>query len=509
MNIVYIFINLSRIVDKNYYKYKIYKFNMENNLKAISPVVATALLIVVAVVAAVGFSTWFGSYQSIVNSDLETKTSSSSIGGTGIVGVYNNILYFRNSGLDIIGLTNIKITGTDCVYSGSALPNSIAQIPFDNCSSNLKGIYEIVAEGNDNIYSKKIYLKGTEILSGVLADSPVQGIEYNTSSGLRGITDINGIFKYNSGDNVTFILGNLTLENIPAKNYITPLDIFNSSNIEDLAVVNMVRLFIALDSDSDPDNGIRLDSSKVIKVPSNLDFNQDSSIFDTMLSSEINISIINETTAIKHINKTIKLITGKIEEDNLNEDLYVSCKDILNKNGSTRNGIYYISPSLNSSKKFKVYCDMSNGGWILALVAKNSYPYILLNSASQSFPLLRNVSSAHNINFSDLCPNGECINGFKVLDTTNNRSKEVFSVPSYSSNLATNLTTHLRSDYLDDIISNNWGRSVIYADSTIDSSGWTFWGQTRTGSGSSPVYSWGTGSSTSYFDMEIWIMTNK
>ncbi len=293
---------------------------MDLNKKGISPVVSTALLIVVAVVAVVGFSSWFGSYQSVVNSDLETKTSSSSIGGTEIIGIYNNILYFRNSYPDIIGFTNIKITGTDCVYSGSAQPNSIAQIPFDNCSSNLKGIYEIVAESNDKIYSKKIYLKGVEVLSGVLADSPVQGVEYNTTSGLNGITDANGVFKYNSGDSVTFILGNLTLKNIPAKNYITPLDIFNTTDVEDPNVVNLVRLFMALDTDNNPSTGISVNTELVDLLDSNIDFDQSSSDFDSIIPAEIDTASIDETEAIEHINETLTLISGEIEEEEVQED---------------------------------------------------------------------------------------------------------------------------------------------------------------------------------------------
>ena len=44
---------------------------MVMNKKAISPVVATALLLVVAVVAVVGFQTWFASYQSGVETQVE------------------------------------------------------------------------------------------------------------------------------------------------------------------------------------------------------------------------------------------------------------------------------------------------------------------------------------------------------------------------------------------------------------------------------------------------------
>ena len=46
--------------------------------KAISPVVATALLLVVAVVAVVGFQTWFNTYQSENFAKLNEQTAAGS-----------------------------------------------------------------------------------------------------------------------------------------------------------------------------------------------------------------------------------------------------------------------------------------------------------------------------------------------------------------------------------------------------------------------------------------------
>lgn len=51
---------------------------MVNYKKAISPVVATALLLVVAVVAVVGFQTWFTTYQSGINVKVEQESNAGS-----------------------------------------------------------------------------------------------------------------------------------------------------------------------------------------------------------------------------------------------------------------------------------------------------------------------------------------------------------------------------------------------------------------------------------------------
>ena len=52
---------------------------VKKNNKGISPVVATALLLVVAVVAVVGFQNWFQDFNSGVTSNIEKKTSDGSV----------------------------------------------------------------------------------------------------------------------------------------------------------------------------------------------------------------------------------------------------------------------------------------------------------------------------------------------------------------------------------------------------------------------------------------------
>ena len=71
---------------------------MRKNSRAISPVVATALLLVVAVVAVVGFQTWFNTYQSGLNSKVEQQSAAgSSITIERLEGSANATIYLKNT----------------------------------------------------------------------------------------------------------------------------------------------------------------------------------------------------------------------------------------------------------------------------------------------------------------------------------------------------------------------------------------------------------------------------
>jgi flagellin-like protein len=91
------------------------------NKKAISPVVATALLLVVAVVAVVGFQSWFTTFQSKQLTDVELQTSS---GGASIAveRVQNGSVYLLNRGTAAIPVTGLTISGgTDYVCSNTTM----------------------------------------------------------------------------------------------------------------------------------------------------------------------------------------------------------------------------------------------------------------------------------------------------------------------------------------------------------------------------------------------------
>ncbi len=123
---------------------------------------------------------------------------------------------------------------------------------------------------------------------GVLTDGPVVGVKYVRASGsgesIEGTTNDKGEFKYEEGDTVRFLIGDVQLgEVIEAKARITPLDLAESEN----ARTNLMVLLQSLDADGDHSNGIEISAETQAAFNAvNLDFKQSSTDFATEVLSK-------------------------------------------------------------------------------------------------------------------------------------------------------------------------------------------------------------------------------
>ncbi len=124
------------------------------NKRAISPVVASALLLVVAVVAVVGFQSWFNSYSTSMFSEVET-TSSDSMGQSAIERVIGDTLFVKVAGTNSLSVVNVKIGSSDCQINSSLSPG-INSINLSNCVSNISsGYQDIVLITEKGVLSKR------------------------------------------------------------------------------------------------------------------------------------------------------------------------------------------------------------------------------------------------------------------------------------------------------------------------------------------------------------------
>jgi hypothetical protein len=105
---------------------------------------------------------------------------------------------------------------------------------------------------------------GPAVHEGVFLDSPVEGLTYETET-QSDITDAEGTFRYQAGENITFYIGDVYVGQSSSKETITPIDLVEEATDEtDPTVTNICRLLQSLDVDGDPDNGITI-SDEIIK----------------------------------------------------------------------------------------------------------------------------------------------------------------------------------------------------------------------------------------------------
>lgn len=125
----------------------------------------------------------------------------------------------------------------------------------------------------------------TKPINGVFLDAAVEGLDY-TTAGLKGTTRADGGFACNSGDTIAFNLGGVNLGSSNCATILSPLNLSNSSNFKDDAVVNRLMALQLLDADNDPSNGIQI--SSVVKSAlsaQSLDFNASASNFNTAMAA--------------------------------------------------------------------------------------------------------------------------------------------------------------------------------------------------------------------------------
>lgn len=144
---------------------------------------------------------------------------------------------------------------------------------------------------------------------GVFIDSEVAGVEYQTSSGLGGITDEKGQFYYQEGDSVNFSIGNIDLGTTKAAAKLTPVEVMNADGSADNKVVNLTRLLQTLDADGDPSNGISISSNTKEKLKyKSVNFNVSVDAFEAeaaVVTSTVGKTMVSATDAMEHFHSTL------------------------------------------------------------------------------------------------------------------------------------------------------------------------------------------------------------
>jgi len=146
-------------------------------------------------------------------------------------------------------------------------------------------------------------------LTGVFLDSAVSGLNYKTAS-QNGQTNELGEFSFKEGEMITFSIGDIEFPSTPAALYLTPLELYQTNNINQIEVVNLLRLLQSLDSDGDASNGIELTES-IHQLAANIDLDFSATNFEQQAtefvsqSGAVNQELIPAEAALNHFQLTL------------------------------------------------------------------------------------------------------------------------------------------------------------------------------------------------------------
>lgn len=99
------------------------------------------------------------------------------------------------------------------------------------------------------------------VVTGVFRDSTVTGLGF-VSGAQSGVTNDSGEFTYETGQGITFSVGQVSIGAMPiAKSLITPVDLVANGTGDSNHVLNVVRFLLMLDLDGEPSNGIQISTA--------------------------------------------------------------------------------------------------------------------------------------------------------------------------------------------------------------------------------------------------------
>lgn len=149
------------------------------NKKGIGAVIATLLLLIIVIVATINFQIWLYNFSSKTNTQIESQNLDFQ---SQIETVIENIVYF-NSKEKNITIEKIIIGNKTCSnISSQNLLVGINKINVKNCIENLSNSeVEIVIITNNNLYTKKIFIKNNQYLNTTLTEANINPLIYFTS----------------------------------------------------------------------------------------------------------------------------------------------------------------------------------------------------------------------------------------------------------------------------------------------------------------------------------------
>ncbi len=148
----------------------------------------------------------------------------------------------------------------------------------------------------------------TTTTASVLIDGVVRGIEYVTSSGMSGLTNQEGLFNYQDGDDITFkvggvVLGTATAEDvISGRTFLQDIADVERSNLSDGYLENMAIFLQSLDANYNPGDGITITQQMRTNLADiELDLRQASSSEVKQVIEQVGGVYVERAEAMEHV----------------------------------------------------------------------------------------------------------------------------------------------------------------------------------------------------------------
>lgn len=173
--------------------------------KGIGPVVAIAMLLIVATVGVVGFQNWFDDYSSKTFVDVESKSNTAIDKNLNIEIIEGNSLFIKNDIGDNLSVTILKIEDNICNLSNLSL--GMNEIDISDCLNNTGSVVDVVLISKSNVLVKTLFVKSLSAVNSctdpdLIAENIKLGIDIlgvvGTYSG--GIIDNDGDGYYSLND---------------------------------------------------------------------------------------------------------------------------------------------------------------------------------------------------------------------------------------------------------------------------------------------------------------------
>ena len=144
--------------------------------------------------------------------------------------------------------------------------------------------------------------------SSVLIDGVVEGVEYLTTSGMSGLTNQEGQFNYQDGDDITFkvggvVLGTATAEDVTSgRTFLQDIADVERSNLSDDYLENMAVFLQSLDENHESSDGIVITDDTRLALQ-NVDFDLREASEEELqhLIEQMGGQYVNEADAMKHV----------------------------------------------------------------------------------------------------------------------------------------------------------------------------------------------------------------